>query len=110
MIGGNISAEIQIHTVTKNQIGEAVPTWQTVQTLLGWLDLMSGNAKIETYSAKIQESTHIFIGDYVALNSQITSENSRMIINGKIYQITLIDNPMELNRQWEIYLKYTGGV
>ena len=29
---------------------------------------------------------------------------------GKVYQITLLDNPMELNRQWEIYLKYTGGV
>jgi len=110
MIGGNVTATIQIQTVTKNEIAEAVPTWQTVQTLWGWLDLMSGNAKIEAYSAKIQESTHIFIGDYVALDNRITSENSRMLVNGKVYQITLLDNPMELNRQWEIYLKYTGGV
>lgn len=47
MIGGNVTATIQIQTVTKNEIAEAVPTWQTVQTLWGWLDLMSGNAKIE---------------------------------------------------------------
>lgn len=110
MIGGNTSAEIQVETITRNEIGEAVSKWQTVQTIVGWLDLMSGNAKIEAYSAKIQESTHIFIADYVDLNAQITAENSRMIVNNKVYQITLLDNPMEMNRQWEIFLKYTGGV
>lgn len=110
MIGGNTSAEIQVETITRNEIGEAVPKWQTVQTIVGWLDLMSGNAKIEAYSAKIQESTHIFIADYVDLDAQITAENSRMIVNKKVYQITLLDNPMEMNRQWEIFLKYTGGV
>ena len=47
--------------------------------------------------------------DYVELDAKITAENARAIINGKTYDITLIDNPMELNQQLEIYLKYTGG-
>ena len=32
-----------------------------------------------------------------------------MVINNKKYDVTLIDNPMELNAQLEIYLKYVGG-
>lgn len=107
-IGGNIKATIQISTVEKNKIGEHVQTWQDVQTLKGWLDMASGNAGYG-FNAKIQESTHYFIADYVPLDARITAENSRMLINGKRYDVMLIDNPMELNAQLEIYLKYTGG-
>jgi hypothetical protein len=32
-----------------------------------------------------------------------------MVINGKTYDILLIDNPMELGSQLEFYLKFTGG-
>lgn len=109
-IGGNITATIQKVSTKKNSIGEQVKTWTDVKTLRGWLDLSAGDSKYTTYSAKIQESTHIFIGDYVALDG-IEPENSRMIVGGKIYDILLIDNPMEMRSgsQLEIYLKYTGG-
>ena len=108
-IGGNTRAIIQIRTVTKNAIHEHVESWQDVQTVKGWLDLSSGDTRYQPYYAKIQESTHFFISDYVKLDSRITSENARMLVNGKIYDIVLIDNPMELNQQLEFYLKYTGG-
>ena len=111
LIGGNIVAEIQISTTEKNKIGESVKSWTTVQTLTGWLDLQSGDSKYTNFNAKLQESTHIFVGDYVKLDSRIKAENSRMVINGKRYDILLIDNPMELEdgSQLEISLKYTGG-
>lgn len=110
-IGGNIKATIQISTVTKNAIGEQVKSWQDVQTLKGWLDLATGKSGYSSFHAKIQESTHLFIGDYVPIDSRVTAENSRMIVNGKVYDIMLMDNPMEMQdgSQWEIYLKYTGG-
>lgn len=108
-IGGNLQAIIQIRTTTKNAIGESVNAWEDAQTIKGWLDMASGNSTYTTYSAKIQESTHIFIADYVKLDSRITAENSRMIINSKHYDVMLIDNPMEMNMQLEIYLKHTGG-
>lgn len=111
-IGGNLNAVIQVSTgATKNIIGESVPSWTAVQTIKGWLDLSSGESRYNTYNAKIQESTHIFIGDYVPLDSRITAENSRMLINGTMYDILLIDNPMGMGygSQLEIYLKYTGG-
>ena len=108
-IGGNITAVIQTYTVTKNEIGEQEKEWVTAQTLKGWLDLQSGDSKYSTFNAKLQESTHIFIADYVPLVEGIQAENSRMTINGKRYDILLIDNPMEMNQQLEIYLKFTGG-
>lgn len=110
-IGGNINAEIQVSTTTRNAIGEAVKEWSAVQTLRGWLDLAAGKSGYSSFHAKIQESTHIFIGDYVPLDSRITAENSRMVIKDKVYDIMLLDNPMEMEEgsQWEIYLKYTGG-
>lgn len=110
-IGGNITAVIQTATVTKNAIGEQVKSWGDAQTLKGWLDLSGGDSKYTNFNAKIQESTHVFIGDYVPLADGIQAENSRMTINGKIYDILLIDDPMEMGSgsQLEIYLKYTGG-
>ena len=51
----------------------------------------------------------MFLADYKKLDSHIKAENSRMVINGKVYDIMVIDDPMELHEQLEIYLKYTGG-
>ena len=110
-IGGNIKAIIQVYTTAKNDIGEPVQTWADVQSIKGWLDLSSGEARYTTYNAKIQESTHVFIADYVSLDSRITAETSRIVINGKHYDILLIDNPMEMGTgsQLEVFLKFTGG-
>lgn len=109
-IGGNIRASIQVYTSNTNDIGEHVQTWVDVQSIKGWLDLSSGESRF-TYNAKIQESTHIFIADYVALDDRITAETARMVINGKRYDILLIDNPMEMGAgsQLEFYLRFIGG-
>lgn len=109
MICGNITAEIQLKAITEDEYGEQIKDWQTVQNIKGWLDLSGGDSKYTTYNAKIQESTHVFIADYVALDSRIKAENSRLIVNGNIYDVMLIDDPMELHQQIEIYMKYTGG-
>lgn len=107
MIGGNIEATIQVCTTAKNEIGELVKTWQDEVTLKGWLDLSGGDSKYTTFNAKIQESTHVFICDYT--NISVKPENARMVAKSNVYDILLIDNPMELNKQLEIYLKFTGG-
>lgn len=109
-IGGNVTAVIQTATAAQNAIGEHVRKWSNAQTLKGWLDLSGGNSKYTNYSTKLQESTHIFVADYVPL-AGIEPENSRMVIGGKVYDILLIDNPMEMGSgsQLEIYLKFTGG-
>lgn len=108
-IGGNIAAVIQTQTDIVNAIGEQEEVWTDAQTLKGWLDLTSGDSKYQSFNAKIQESTHVFVSDYVALDPAIGAENSRMVINSKRYDIMLVDDPMEMHQQLEVYLKFTGG-
>ncbi len=108
-IGGNKTAELQVKSGnTKNEIGEVVPQWATIQSLIGWLDLMNGDSKYTNYNAKMQESTHVFVAEYVPL-PEVRAENSRVIVDGRIYDVMLIDDPMEMHEQLEIYLKFTGG-
>lgn len=110
-IGGNVTAIIQTRTVTQSAIHTDVETWTDAQTLRGWLDLEAGDSRYVSFNAKIQESTHVFVADFVPLAPGIQAENSRMTIDGKRYDIMLIDNPMGMGAgsQLEFHLKFTGG-
>lgn len=111
MIGGNIQALFQVKkNGDKNVIGECVNQWTDTVSILGWLDLSTGDSKHTTFSAKIQESTHIFLCDFVDLKAVgITSDTARMIVNGEEYEILLIDDPMGMHDHLEIYLRFIGG-
>ena len=83
-IGGNVQAVLQVKdNHTKNVIGECVPAW--VDCLCDYSKLVS------------------------VVGEEITSENARMVIGGNDYEILLVDNPLQMNRQLEFYLKYVGG-
>ena len=109
MIGGNTTAALQISTTTKNEIGEGVKSWKTVNEIKGFLDLSSGDSKHDTFNAKIQESTHVFVSDWKQLDASVKAENSRIVVNGEVYDVMMIDDPMGLHKQLEIYLQYRGG-
>jgi head-tail adaptor len=107
MIGGNITATLQRKNgSTTNAIGERIPAWKDIQTLTGWLDLQAGDSKYATHHAKLQESTHIFICDHVPVDRN--ANDKRLVVNGVVYDVMLIDNPMEMNQQLEIYLRFVG--
>lgn len=115
MIGGNITATIQVKSSTgKNAIGEHIESWKTVGTVFGWLDYQSGQSGVQQYNAKIQDTTHLFLCDWfrwknATQDASVTSENSRLMLNGEIYNVLMIDNPLNLNHQVEVYLQYLGG-
>lgn len=107
MIGGNIEAVLQKKNgFTANVIGEKVHDWADIITLTGWLDLQSGDSKYSNFNTKLQESTHIFLCDHVAIDRK--ADDKRLVINGVVYDVLLIDNPMEMNQQLEIYLRFVG--
>lgn len=110
-IGGNKESIIQIKTTIKNIIGEPEETWEPSGSVLGYLDFdySGGASNVNQYNAKVQDTTHFFFCDYFRWNSEWTSENSRMMIDGNIYNILLIDDPMGMQEHLEIYLKYVGG-
>ena len=134
-IGGNINALLQVKgTMEKNSIGACEYDWLDCTSLFGWLDLSTGDSKRTNFNAKIQESTHIFLCDFTSLKNlstkwvwnpfsfitgiinqdeektvDVTSDNARMVIQGAVYEILLIDNPMNMNEHLEIYLRFIGG-
>lgn len=107
-IGGNINATLERLTTAQNAIGEPIKTWETAQTLRGFLDLLSESKNNASLNAFVGQSTHIFICDYVDLPSGLNADNARLTCDGKHYQVEYIDNPMNLDYQIEIYLKLSG--
>lgn len=121
MIGGNTVLRFESATTQSNLIGEPIPTWSPVGELTGWLDLRSetGHLGYTTYNAPIAESTHVFLADYDAAIAAAKCEGCRAVEviiddagehhDGERYDVQLIDDPMRMHRQLEIYLKHTGG-
>lgn len=110
MIGGNKELIIQelAETNAYDDNGKKIEQYkQVLNPIVGWLDLMSGDSNYD-YKAKIEDSTHIFICDYINL-STVDVEKSRALIDNRVFDIKYIDNPMELNQHLEIYLKLIGG-
>lgn len=108
MIGGNIDAVIQYKNGSeRNSMGEVIQNWTDAHHFRGWLDQSGGDSKY-TYDTKLQESTNIFITDYAPIDKR--TDNKRLVVNGNVYEILRIDDPMELHYQLEIYLKFLGVV
>ena len=116
-IGGNILAVIQTKNtkkdgsgkVIKNKVGEAEISWADAFTHKGFLDLQSGDSDYAKRKTKMEESTHVFLCDFHAGIYALADRDTRMICKGVVYDVLLIDNPMELNEQLEIYLRKVGA-
>lgn len=111
MIGGNTELVIKVldgsnQNFDKN--GKKVAEYKDVASLFGWLDLISGDSKYD-YKAKIEESTHVFLCDYIEGITDIDIEEAKAEVKGKEFDIKYIDDPMGMHEQLEIYLKLVGG-
>ena len=107
-IGGNIDCLLRYESVKRSAIGEAVTTWVELQTIRGFLDLMTNGKTYEAYNKAVVDSTHVFICDYVSIQTKDKNGKERQlqaVINGKTYDVQYIDNPQELNYHLEIFLK-----
>lgn len=105
-IGGNVDCVLSYAETTTSAIGEDVTSWRELQTIRGFLDLANNGKDFATYNRAMQDSTHIFICDYVSISRKATE--LKATINGEDYDVTYIDNPMNLNYHLEIYLKRVG--
>lgn len=109
-IGGNITGKIQTKSpIGKNDIGESRNMWVDRFSPVGWLGMQSGEQKRTSFLAKVEESTHCFLCDYDSGIYALADQDVRMIIKGIVYDVTLIDNPDEMDEQLEIYLRRVGA-
>ena len=107
MIGGNVTAVLQTKTTTKNAFGEKTESSSDLQLLKGFLDFPGGDGSYKSnFKRAVEETTHVFICDYDKITSEATPTQCRMVIDNKVYDVLMIDNPMQLNQHLEIMLKY----
>ena len=107
MIGGNVIAVLQKKTSSKNAFGEKVDNWTDVTSVTGFLDFTGGDGSYKSnFKGSVEETTHIFICDYDKVVAEANPTRCRLVIAGKVYDVLMIDNPMELNQHLEIMLKY----
>lgn len=106
---GNIYAVLQISATSTNDIGETVLSWVDAISFEGYLSLQNGDSLYQNFNAKIEESTHVFLCEYNPEIYALADRNTRLICKGRFYDVLLIDNPDEKDKQLEIYLRFVGG-
>ena len=107
-IGGNIDCVLKIESITTSAIGEKVKGWVDLITLHGFLDLQNQGKDFATYNKAMEDSTHVFVCDYVNIvkdGKKAKATELRATIDGEDYDVTYIDDPMNLHYQLEIFLK-----
>ena len=111
-IGGNIDCILKYESITTSAIGEKVKDWVELQTIHGFLDLQNQAKDFATYNKAMEDSTHVFICDYVNIvkpdGKKARATELKATIDGEDYDVTYIDDPMKLHYHLEIFLKKVG--
>ena len=102
---------MQKKTSSKNAFGEIETTHEDFITIRGFLDYASGDGSYKSnYRGELAETTHVFLCDFNEIVSNAKPTQSRLIVNGCVYDVLMIDNPMGLNRHLEFMLKFNEVV
>lgn len=97
-----MTAVFQKVVTSKNSIGEMERSFATVATRKGFLDLSSGSSSYTSYSAKTEESTHVFICDWFDIDRNSVT---RLLIGERVFDVLYLDEPMGKGYHFEVYLK-----
>ncbi len=102
---------VQESSPTDDGIGGKTATWSNSGELLGYIDTVTGT-DLPTGTgdnAFIENSTHVaVIPD--GIGAVEVSDKHRLVCNGRIYDVTYVDDPVGIGHHHEIYLRYSGGV
>lgn len=85
-----------------NSLGQPIYDWETSETVLGYMDMLSGSEDISA-NAYLEDSTHVFITwDIIDIdiNDRIYNERKE-----QTYEVTYVDEPMELGSHLEVFCK-----
>ncbi len=88
-------------TTEKNDLGQYIASYIPNGNFRGWLDMLSGDETIDQ-KAIIANSTHVIVTPDIAVKLSIADH---IDYNGQIYEVTFVDNPVNINHHLEIYLK-----
>jgi len=91
-------------TGEKDELDQPIIEWQTVHRPLGWLDMLTGSDEQQYQNSLLATSSHVFITE----DTSFMIESTDRIYNPRTkveYEITFVDDVMELSDHLEIYCK-----
>lgn len=108
-IGGNVTAQVVRSKKEKNAQGVPIEKdTAPIMELAGWLDYQEGKAAHQAYSAKLQDTTHVFLSDYDPDLAKLSTASLFLLSGGRRYEVLLVDDPMGMHEHLETFLKHVG--
>lgn len=113
-VGGNTRGTLRRIKFKTNNLGineaDETDTGNSICDLNGHLDLLTGGAKLTASTKILEESTHVFVCEYIDLVGKYdldihSYEGLVLSVNGINHKVTYIDDPMWLHAHLEVFLK-----
>lgn len=94
----------EVDTGEVDELNDPIFDWRVVHRPLGYLDMMTGSDEQTYQNSLLATSSHVFITEDTSFEILSTDRiyNPR---TGIEYEITFVDNVMELSDHLEIYCK-----
>lgn len=91
-------------TGEKDELNQPIVEWQTVHKPLGWLDMITGSDEQTYQNSLLATSSHIFLTEDTSFEI-LSADRILNPRSGIEYEITYVDDVMELSDHLEIYCK-----
>ena len=85
----------------ENELGQEIFEHKKVAEFIGYMDMLDGNESTDKL-AYLADSTHIILTKDTTVNAEI---EDKIEVNGKTYEVTYVDNPVNIGHHLEIYVK-----
>ena len=85
----------------ENELGQEIFEYKKVAEFIGYMDMLDGNESTDKL-AYLADSTHIILTKDTTVNAEI---EDKIEVNGKSYEVTYVDNPVNIGHHLEIYVK-----
>ena len=85
----------------ENELGQEVFEHQRVAEFTGYMDMLDGSESTEKL-AYLADSTHVVLTKDMTVNVEI---EDKIEVSGKSYEVTYVDNPVNIGHHLEIYVK-----
>lgn len=97
---------IQRRTRQDDGIGGYDDVWVSFLEVKGYLDMVNGTDLNGQQNAYIEQSTHMLI--IPDIPSEEITDKMRVAAEGKVYDITFVDDPVNVHHHLEVYLTFAG--
>ncbi|HET8319229.1 TPA: phage head closure protein [Streptococcus pneumoniae] len=85
----------------ENELGQEIFEYKQVAVFEGYMDMLDGSESTDKL-AYIADSTHVILTKDRTVNAEI---EDKIEVNGKTYEVTYVDDPVNIGHHLEIYVK-----